>query len=395
MSLGEGRQVVKIIANNRAHLVLDWEQELYEQVTVVSVISGKPMRNLTVTWRSPDLGVVTLRTDYYGVAKIRFTPLTPGAAELTVTVGDEWYSEAISLPFTVNEPRKIQALVSPQSSGYPGEEVSATATVVSARTGEPLSGVEVMWGYTGVSLAPTMTDVDGVATVLFKLPMSSDVLMASVRGGVGGWDVAQLPLRVLEDEPVIEKIVCDEPTVYLGDNANAGVFVVTRHHGLAMENIDVAWSFPGLELTPSSTDANGFTSVEFKPRSLGEHDLTVVVGKQNPDSKVQRFSVRDPVTSPDHAMISEVRAEKDPIRVPEYARVNVRVLSTNSHQPLQGRAVYYRVSSDQLLMERTDEGGWAQLSYRAYTQGIFTFFIEVHNPGGGVEQCSLSITVNP
>ncbi|MGF6703839.1 hypothetical protein [Pseudomonas frederiksbergensis] len=393
MSLGEGTQVVKIIANNRAHLVLDWEQELYEQVTVVSVISGKPMRHLTVTWRSPDLGVVTLRTDYYGVAKIRFTPLTPGAAELTVTVGDEWYSEAISLPFTVNEPRKIQALVSPQSSGYPGEEVSATATVVSVRTGEPLSGVEVMWALAGVSLAPTMTGIDGVATVWFKLPMNSDALMASVQGGVGGWDVAHLLFSVLEDELVIEKIVCDEPTVYLGDNANAGVFVVTRHHGLAMENIDVAWSFPGLELTPSSTDANGFTSVEFKPRSLGEHDLTVVVGKQNPDSKVQRFSVRDPVTSPDHATITEIHASRNPIRVQDYAQIRVRVMSTVVQLPLPGRRVVWKVLNAQNTTV-TDHDGWVGVSYRAYQPGTLIFTFEVQNPGGGVERGSLSITVN-
>jgi hypothetical protein len=393
MSLGEGSQVVKIIANNRAHLVLDWEQELYEQVTVVSVISGKPMRHLTVTWRSPDLGVVTLRTDYYGVAKIRFTPRTPGAAELTATVGDEWYSEAISLPFTVNEPRKIQALVSPQSSGYPEEEVSATATVVSARTGEPLSGVEVMWGYTGVSLAPTMTNADGVATVWFKLPTSSDALMASVRGGVGGWDVAQLLITVLADEPVIEKIVCDEPTVYLGDNANAGVFVVTRHHGLAMENIDVAWSFPGLELTPSSTDANGFTSVEFKPRSLGEHDLTAVVGSQNPDLKALRFSVRDPVTSPDHATITEIHA-RNPIRVLDYVQIRVSVMSTVVQQPIPGRRVVWKALNAETTLV-TDHDGWVGVTYRAYQPGALTFMFEVQNPGGGVERRSLSITVNP
>ena len=393
MSLGEGSQVVKITANNRVQQTLDWEQELYEQVTVVSVISGKPMRNLTVTWRSPDLGVVTSRTDFYGVAKIRFTPMTPGAAELTATVGDEWYSDAISLPFTVNEPRKIQALVSPQSSGYPGQEVSATATVVSARTGEPLSGVEVMWELAGVSLAPTMTGIDGVATVWFKLPMNSDALMASVQGGVGGWDVAHLLFSVLEDELVIEKIVCDEPTVYLGDNANAGVFVVTRHHGLAMENIDVAWSFPGLELTPSSTDANGFTSVEFKPRALGEHDLTVVVGKQNPDSKVQRFSVRDPVTSPDHATITEIHASRNPIRVQDYAQIRVRVMSTVVQLPLPGRRVVWKVLNAQNTTV-TDHDGWVGVSYRAYQPGTLIFTFEVQNPGGGIERGSLSITVN-
>jgi hypothetical protein len=310
-----------------------------------------------------------------------------------VTVGDEWYSEAISLPFTVNEPRKIQALVSPQSSGYPGEEVSATATVVSARTGEPLSGVDVMWELAGVSLAPTMTGIDGVATVWFKLPMNSDALMASVQGGVGGWDVTHLLFSVLEDEPVIKKIVCDEPTVYLGDNANAGVFVVTRHHGLAMENIDVAWSFPGLELTPSSTDANGFTSVEFKPRSLGEHDLTVVVGKQNPDSKVQRFSVRDPVTSPDHATITEIHASRNPIRVQDYAQIRVRVMSTVVQLPLPGRRVVWKVLNAQNTTV-TDHDGWVGVSYRAYQPGTLIFTFEVQNPGGGVERGSLSITVN-
>jgi hypothetical protein len=381
MSLGEGSQVVKIIANNRAHLVLDWEQELYEQVTVVSVISGKPMHNLTVTWRSPDLGIVISRTDYYGVAKIRFTPLTPGAAELTVTAGDEWYSEAISLPFTVNEPRKIQALVSPQSSGYPGKEVSATATVVSARTGEPLSGVEVMWEYTGVSLAPTMTNADGVATVLFKLPMNSDALMASVRGGVGGWDVAQLLITVLADEPVLEDINSDTPTIRLGDNVIAWVKVVGRNGGVEMENVEVTWRFPDQVLLPSSSDKNGIASVMFRPDKLGTYDLTATLESSNPSS-VARVTIMEAW----HVEITELTPSGgNYYPIGGYPTVRAIVASKFTQQPAQGIEVFwFRNLSSAAPATHTNLDGLASKNFGPLAAGETRIRAQVRDPQGNV-----------
>jgi hypothetical protein len=197
MSLGAGSQVLKITGNANVHQVLDWEQELVEQVMVVSATTGKSIVGVTVTWHHADLGSVTSQTDFYGVARIRFKPRTPGASVLTATVGDELHSDSIALPFTLNEPRGIQALTSADPIGYPGKEVWAEAMVVSAMTGEPLPDVEVMWEYPGIKIAPTKTDVDGKARVVFRLPaIREGVLQATVRGGYGGWDVKLMEFTV-------------------------------------------------------------------------------------------------------------------------------------------------------------------------------------------------------
>lgn len=137
MSVGSGALVLNISAESRTDQALDWGQELVEQVRVVSGISGKPMAGWTVTWSSLELGDVTSVTDFYGVARIRFVPTVPGPAKLTARVGDQGHSASVSLAYTLNPPRAIIELVSDTPGGYPGDEVSARAMIVSPDTGEP------------------------------------------------------------------------------------------------------------------------------------------------------------------------------------------------------------------------------------------------------------------
>jgi hypothetical protein len=189
MSVGQGEQVVKIAERQRVNQALLWGDAVTEQVTVISSISGKPMVAVAVTWRSPDLGVVTSITNFYGVAKVEFVPTTPGTQELTVSVGGALHSDSMALPFFLHEPRKIQSLISPDPTGYPGQEVSAQVIVVSARTAEPLVDVEVEWDYPGIKIAPTKTDGTGKAEVTFRLPpIKEGWLLASVKGGYAGWE---------------------------------------------------------------------------------------------------------------------------------------------------------------------------------------------------------------
>ncbi|MFJ2684810.1 hypothetical protein ACIOYV_13830 [Pseudomonas sp. NPDC087342] len=196
-SLGVGSQVLKISFVGSALQTLDWGQVLYERVTVVSAISGRPVVGQTVTWNIPGQDVVESRTDFYGVAKLRFKPKTAGAGVLTAKVGDELYSESVSLTYQVNEPREVKSLTSASASGYPGEEVEAQVVIVSALTGQPLSAVEVMWEYEGARLAPTSTDAEGRAIVRFRLGEPGDTLLSvAVRGGEVGWDGASLLFRV-------------------------------------------------------------------------------------------------------------------------------------------------------------------------------------------------------
>lgn len=194
MSLGSGEQVLKIVVRNRVNQALDWGQELREEVSVVSSITGKPMSGWTVTWRSADLGEVSTVTDYYGVASVRYMPRTPGVIRLVASVGEGQYAQSVELPYFLNPPRKIISLTSPKPSGKPGETVSALATVISALTGEPLPGVEVIWAYPDRVIAPTFTDAEGVARVSFRIADSSrrTLLEGTVRGGLGGWDMKYL-----------------------------------------------------------------------------------------------------------------------------------------------------------------------------------------------------------
>ena len=193
MSLGEGSQVVKIAERQTVNQTLFWGDEVFEQITVVSSVTDKPMAGMTVTLRSPDLGEVTTESNFYGEARIRFVPVTPGAFELTATVGDAQYSETLTLPFFLNEPRQIHSLTSPKPSGQVGERVSAVVNVVSALTGEPLPDVEVEWEYPDRILAPTRTDVHGDARVEFRLPgIRRAWLQASVKGGFAGWQVRSI-----------------------------------------------------------------------------------------------------------------------------------------------------------------------------------------------------------
>ena len=201
MSVGEGAQVLNLVLSSSTHRILDWGSELYTEVKLLSTITGKPMQGWTVTWRSPDLGEVTSVTNYYGVASVRFVPATPGEARLTATVGEKEYSKTVELSYALNEPREIASLTSPKPSGHLGEQVSAVVTVVSALTGEPLQGVEVMWDYPTLTLAPTSTDGEGLARVEFRLPgVRRGLLGATVRGGYAGWEVKLLEFELLPNE---------------------------------------------------------------------------------------------------------------------------------------------------------------------------------------------------
>lgn len=198
MSVGEGSRVMKITWDHSVSQTLDWGRELVEQVTVRSTTSGKAMAGVPVTWRSPDLGVVKTLTNFYGVAKVRFIPKTPGTAELTATVGEGINAQMISLPFEMNEPREIYSLTSPNPSGHLGELVSADITVVSARNGEPLQNVRVSWTYPSISLAPTTTDAQGKSQVSFRLPgVARGLLEATVEGGYAGWELKHIEFKLV------------------------------------------------------------------------------------------------------------------------------------------------------------------------------------------------------
>lgn len=290
MSVGPGSQVVSFLVNNRADQRLDWGQTLEAQVTVVSSISGRPMAGIQVIWRSPELGEVTSVTNFYGVARVSFKPKIPGVTPLTATAGDTVYSESIALPFTLNEPREIESLVCAEPVGYPGDTILATATVVSARTGEPLSAVEVMWEYAGVKLTPTMSGPDGVASVSFKLSdVGEHLLVAIVKGGRGGWDMASVVIEVSSVHARIKEVTASPNPARVGEFITMTAVIVATTSAEPLPDREVYFSLNGGPYRSTKTDARGEVKQYWRPMDVEPASLYVEV--RNPDEEPQRGGV--------------------------------------------------------------------------------------------------------
>ncbi|EUB71195.1 hypothetical protein PMI27_005351 [Pseudomonas sp. GM41(2012)] len=202
VSLGAGSRVIKMSAINSSFQVIDWGSVFEAEVTVVSALSGKPIVGMAVVWEGSDLEPVSTTTNFYGVAKVRLTPTIVGLGQVTATAGDDSALQSKSLSYTLNGPREILEMVSPDLDGYPGDEVSASVIVVNSQTGQLLEGVEVDWRFKGLELLPTLTDSQGLASISFKLPLlvGDYALTASVRGGEWGHSAQRLIFTVLADE---------------------------------------------------------------------------------------------------------------------------------------------------------------------------------------------------
>jgi hypothetical protein len=336
MSLGVGSQVLDISASANVHQVLDWEEQLVEQVTVVSTTTGKPMEGVVVTWFHADLGRVTSQTDFYGVARIRFRPRTPGASVLTATVGDELHSASVSLTFTLNEPREISELYEPTRSRQPPRESEALARakVVSAFTGLPLAGVEVWWDYAGQPLSSSFTDTDGFANLTFAYSAQEEkgVLAVTVKGGLGGWDTAQIVYGGVV--PMIESLTSRNLTIHFGTQGDAKVRVVSNADGSPVQGIGVRWTSPGLLLPETATGANGTSQITFVPPfQPGIQKLTATVGFG--EAKSLDFEVLNP-----SRMMYQIKGGGE-YPIGSYVSLEFRVFSMTDGKPIDGQKIHW------------------------------------------------------
>ncbi|MBV4544499.1 Ig-like domain-containing protein [Pseudomonas triticicola] len=297
MSLGQGAQVVKIADRSRSSQTLFWGEAVSERITIVSGISGRPMVGMKVVWCSPDLGEVTTTTNFYGEARIRFVPTTPGAAQLTATVGDALYSESISLPFLLHEPREIKELVSDDPSGYPGQQMTAQVLVVSASTAQPLANVEVMWEYDRTSLPTTLTNAEGKATARIVLGGAGEAaLRASVKGGLAGWVVKTLWLTVTERPAAVESVVASPNPVPLQTYVSMTALIVAKEGREPMPRRKILVSTNGASFTESFTDHNGRYQAHWRPLSLTDQ-ISLVVKVENSDGTSDSGAVYVAVTN--------------------------------------------------------------------------------------------------
>jgi hypothetical protein len=294
-SVGQGSRTVKIAERQRINKTLLWKEAVLEQITVISVVSGKPMVGMTVTWRSPDLGVVTSTTNFYGVAKIDFVPTTSGAFELTATVGDEQNSDSVSMGFFLHEPRQISALVIDKP-GYPGQQMTAQASVVSANTGEPLADVEVMWKYDNTSIPATPTDADGKATCRFTFGTSGGALWASVKGGLAGWDVKTLQLTAQEPPAAVESVVASPNPVPLQTYVTMTALVVSKGSREPLPNRTIQVSNNGGPFFQTTTDHKGRYQSHWRAMSMTDN-ISLAVRLNNADGSSDSDAVYVPVVS--------------------------------------------------------------------------------------------------
>lgn len=365
MSLGVGSQVLKINGNVNVRQVLDWEQELVEQVTVVSSTTGKPVAGVQVTWWSADLGTVTGLTDFYGVATVRFKPRTPGSAVLTATVGDSLYSDSIELAYALLEPREISELYEPADSRLPPDDSQALAyaKVVSARTGLPLAGVQVWWDFAGNALPPSVTDDEGIAVLTFEYVAEEDgVLSATVKGGVGGWDMAQLVYGGVV--PVIESLTSIFTDINLDQEVNAVVRVVSRADGLPLAGIKVVWQIPGQSLPITTTDADGKSTIKLSSSVMGENVLVARVRLGS--SKTWMFYVFDPA----HEPMFERMINLSPHNVVgSEAHIEVRIIDQLTRVPLVHRRVVWYYRESPIGSMRSDADGIAYVKFIFQREG--------------------------
>lgn len=359
MSLGEGAQVWKLLTSSSVQQVVEWEQELVEQVKVVSSVSGQGIAGVLVTWRNEDLGTVTSLTDFYGAATVRFKPHTPGAAVVTATVGEAAQSESVDLPYTLEEPRVISELYEPEDSRLPPNEerAHAIAKVVSARTGLPLAGVQVRWDFAGTALTPSVTDEEGLARLIFSHPAEGDgMLSAMVSGGLGGWDMAQLVFGGLM--PVIESLTSLYRDINLGQSVNAVVRVVSRTDGTPLEGIKIQWRIPGLNLPVTTTNVDGKSILELSPNELGPNRLEATVGFGS--SKAWTFYVFDPAEIPVFDRITNLSPRNV---VGSEAHIEVRIIDQQTRLPLANRNIAWFYLNLSLASMRSDADGIAYVKF--------------------------------
>lgn len=361
VSLGAGSRAIKLSAINSRMQVIEWGSLFEAQVTVKSAFSGKPVVGVPIVWSGPDLESVSMQTNFYGVATVRFTPTIAGLGQLTATAGDDQASDSLSRFYTVNEPRQILEIGGPDLIGHPGEEVSAYAIVVSGQTGKVLEGVTVDWRFKGVSLEPTVTDVDGKASIRFKLPdgVGERALIASVGGGAIGREAARLVFELLADEPVITSLACDRPVTYPEYEVNAWSTVMSASTGKPIEGVKIKWSLAGQLLPDSVSDAEGVASVKFVTPGVGEYALVASLSSGLPGSKTQMIKVNALVNS----ILTGIYAFPVIIRVGQSSVISVRVSKLLIHTPQSGRRVNWSVNGEAFASTYSNDEGWTKIEY--------------------------------
>ncbi|WP_454836021.1 hypothetical protein [Pseudomonas lini] len=242
-SLGRNEQAVIMAGMSREPKVVGWGETLSFEITLISALSGQAVKNVQVEWEGVDRALehAITRTDFYGRTTISFVATIPGAGRLSARIVGG--SDVFEFEYFVHEAGLIHTLTSSGPEHYPGDEVSAEATVVSAVTGKSLEGVKVHWLFKDVALEPVVTDAQGKARVVFRLPMrlGTGALSAKVLGEFG-WDSARLVITILKSNYILADSTSPSAPVDEGKEAQVGVQVSVEKSGRPAPNVPVVWA---------------------------------------------------------------------------------------------------------------------------------------------------------
>ncbi|KAE9639224.1 hypothetical protein [Pseudomonas sp. PB106] len=396
MSVGVGTQVLKFADSARARQVLDWNEELIEHVTLISSISGKPMVGIEVTWTHAEFGTQTSLTDFYGVARLRFTPRTPGASVLKARVGDEVYSESVGLDFTLNEPREISALYESVDSRLAPDvsKAHAHAKVVSALTGEPLAGVEVFWDYNQHELGSSWTDARGIADLVFAfVAEQAGVLTAIVKGGLAGWDSETLLITLRDDYWNLVEIQADPDSVYPGEFVRIWAKVQGRETGLPVEAASVHWTLAAEDIGTTSTGHDGKAHITYRPVAVGEHDLSATVVNLDESSKSLTLTVLHPATHPGHGKFEGFRALENPVGAHSIVKLEGFLVASATGEALPFKRLELRLDSQTPTYLTSNAEGKFGWEIWVREPGSVWVSVTFENPVGSPSNDSFLLTI--
>ncbi|VEF12562.1 cable pili-associated 22 kda adhesin protein [Pseudomonas fluorescens] len=397
MSVGSASVVLKFANETRARKVLDWNQELVEQVTLVSSISGRPMVGIEVTWSHADIGTQTSVTDFYGVARLRFIPRTPGDSVLTATVGDEGFSKSVGLEFTVNEPRKVDVLYESLDSRRTAEQsrAHAHARVVSALTGEPLAGVEVFWDYDQHELGSSWTNALGIADLIFTfVAEQADVLTATVRGGLAGWHSESLVISLRDDYWDLADIQAEREPTYVGQQVRILATVKSRDTGVPIAGANVHWMWGAGRQEITSTGGDGKASLLLLSSVAGEEVVSATVVNLDESSRDLTLTVLPVTAHPEYARIESFRAYPNPAAPYSKVKFFGRLISNPTGLPLPERQLEVRYGSTSGFHLKSDAAGTFEFDYMVGARDQVVISVVVDNPIGGHSFADIRLTID-
>jgi hypothetical protein len=295
VSLGVGSRAIKLSAINSTLQATDWGSEVEAKVKVVSALSGKPVVGMAVVWEGVDLDPVLTRTNFYGVAKVRFTPTISGLGQVTATARDEAASQSLIFSYTMNEPPEIAEMLSPDLVGYTNELASAHVIVVSSLSGKTLEGVEVEWQFKGIGFWSNKTNSQGISQVNFRLPdlVGDFALTASVGGRGIRRDAARLVFTLLGEIPAkICSFTAEPSTVQIGGVVEFEAVIVSTVPGVPLVFRRLFVTYDGTTW-PASADINGVWSMQLK--AVKRPAMIVNIEVKNSDGTSEKAEVSVPI----------------------------------------------------------------------------------------------------